>query len=75
MKAKKTLDVWQIISFVILALYALFLVLPLGQLLLSSVVNDEGQFTSFFVKWKKGNVFLFITLKYSNYFTFNRSII
>jgi len=45
MKAKRPLDVWQIISFVILALYALFLVLPLGQLLLSSVVNDEGQFT------------------------------
>ncbi|MBQ4552443.1 MAG: iron ABC transporter permease, partial [Clostridia bacterium] len=45
MKASKQLDVWQIISFVILALYALFLVLPLFQLLCSSVINDEGQFT------------------------------
>jgi len=48
MKAKR--DVWQIISFVILALYALFLVLPLGQLLVSSVVNEEGQFTWEFFK-------------------------
>jgi len=45
MKMKRNLDVWQIISFVILALYAVFLVLPLFQLLVSSVVNDEGQFT------------------------------
>ena len=45
MKSSRKLDVWQVISFVILALYALFLVLPLFQLLVSSVVNDEGQFT------------------------------
>ena len=45
MKAKRRLDTWQIISFGILALYALFLVLPLFSLLRSSVVNDEGQFT------------------------------
>ena len=45
MKMKRNLDVWQIISFVILALYALFLVLPLFQLLVASVVNEEGQFT------------------------------
>ena len=44
MKARK-MDVWQIISFVILGLYALFLVLPLFQLLASSVINEEGQFT------------------------------
>jgi len=45
MKTKRKLDAWQIISFVILALYALFLVLPLFQLLRSSVINEEGQFT------------------------------
>ena len=45
MKTTRKMDTWQIISFVILALYALFLVLPLGQLLLSSVINDEGVFT------------------------------
>ena len=45
MKMKRNLDVWQIISFVILALYALFLVMPLFQLLCSSVINPDGQFT------------------------------
>ena len=45
MKIKRKMDVWQSISFVILALYALFLVLPLFQLLRSSVINDDGQFT------------------------------
>ena len=45
MKMKRNLDVWQIISFVILALYALFLALPLFQLLCSSVINPDGQFT------------------------------
>ena len=45
MKATRKMDTWQIISFVILGLYALFLVLPLFQLLCSSVINDEGQFT------------------------------
>ena len=52
MKTPRKLDVWQIISFVILALYALFLVLPLFQLLVSSVINDEGQFTwEFFARF------------------------
>ena len=45
MKMKRNLDVWQTISFVILALYALFLALPLFQLLCSSVINPDGQFT------------------------------
>ena len=45
MSFKRKMDAWQVISFVILALYALFLVLPLFQLLRSSVINDEGQFT------------------------------
>ncbi len=45
MKAKRKLEVWQLISFGILALYALFLVLPLFSLLRSSVINDNGEFT------------------------------
>ena len=45
MKTKRKPDTWQSISFIILALYAVFLVLPLFQLLRSSVINDEGQFT------------------------------
>ena len=42
---KRKMDVWQVISFVILALYALFLIWPMVSLLRSSVINDEGQFT------------------------------
>nr|MBR4279890.1 iron ABC transporter permease [Clostridia bacterium] len=42
---KRKMDVWQVISFVILALYALFLVWPMVSLLRSSVINEEGQFT------------------------------
>ena len=52
MKSPRKLDAWQVISFVILGLYALFLVLPLLQLLVSSVINDEGQFTwEFFARF------------------------
>ncbi|MBQ7139026.1 MAG: iron ABC transporter permease [Clostridia bacterium] len=42
---KRKMDVWQVISFVILALYALFLIWPMVSLLRSSVINDQGQFT------------------------------
>ena len=45
MIAKRKMDVWQIISFGILILYALFLIWPMVSLLRSSVINDEGQFT------------------------------
>ena len=41
----RKMDVWQVISFVILALYALFLIWPMLSLLRSSVINDQGQFT------------------------------
>ena len=41
----RKMDVWQVISFVILALYALFLIWPMLSLLRSSVINDEGRFT------------------------------
>ena len=45
MIAKRKMDVWQVISFGILILYALFLIWPMVSLLRSSVINDEGQFT------------------------------
>ena len=45
MKQKRPMDVWQIISFVILGLYALFLILPMFQLLRNSVVGADGQFS------------------------------
>lgn len=45
MKPKRRMDTWQIISFVILGLYALFLVLPMVQLLRSSVVGPDGAFS------------------------------
>ncbi len=45
MMAKRKMDVWQMISFGILILYALFLIWPMVSLLRSSVINDEGQFT------------------------------
>ena len=45
MIAKRKMDVWLVISFVILALYALFLIWPMVSLLRSSVINDDGQFT------------------------------
>ena len=45
MIAKRKMEVWQVISFGILILYALFLIWPMVSLLRSSVINDEGQFT------------------------------
>lgn len=45
MKQKRRMDTWQVISFVILGLYALFLVLPMFQLLRSSVIGPDGEFS------------------------------
>ena len=45
MKQRKPMDVWQTISFVILGLYALFLVLPMFFLLRNSIVGPDGKFT------------------------------
>ena len=41
----KRMDAWQTISFVILGLYALFLVLPMFSLLRNAVVGPDGEFT------------------------------
>ena len=45
MKQRRHLDIWQIVSFAILALYALFLIIPMFQLLRNSVMDDAGGFT------------------------------
>ena len=42
---KRKMDVWQVISFAILGLYALFLILPLFRLLRNSVIGPEGGFS------------------------------
>ena len=39
-KAKKRMDVWTLLSFVILAVYGLFLIYPLVRLLVESVLKD-----------------------------------
>ena len=50
---KKRMDVWIIISLVILALYGLFLIYPLIRLLIESV-SKEGKFTlEYFGKFYK----------------------
>lgn len=45
MSSRKRGDVWQTISFVILGLYALFLVLPLISLLRNAVIGPDGTFS------------------------------
>ena len=45
MRAKRRMDTWQVFSFVILGLYALFLVLPLVRLLRNSVVGPDGEYS------------------------------
>ena len=45
MKQRRRMDIWQIVSFAILALYALFLIIPMFQLLRNSVMDDAGGFT------------------------------
>ncbi|MDF2908154.1 MAG: ABC-type Fe3+ transport system, permease component, partial [Herbinix sp.] len=44
MMKKKRLDLWSVVSFVLLGLFLLFLVYPLGKLLIESVYT-EGNFS------------------------------
>ena len=46
----KRLDTWQVISFVILGLYAVFLLLPMFQLLRNSVIDPEGNISLYYFK-------------------------
>ena len=45
MENKKRLDPWVLVSLVILALYLLFLLYPMFNVLRRSVVDDQGRFT------------------------------
>jgi len=43
METKKKLDMWTILSFTVLGLFALFLLYPLWGLLRQSVVSPKGK--------------------------------
>ena len=45
MKKTKKLDMWTVLSFVILLCYAVFLLYPMLNLLRQSVVTTNGAFT------------------------------
>ena len=45
MKKTKKLDMWTVLSFVILLCYAVFLLYPMLNLLRQSVVTTDGAFT------------------------------
>ena len=42
---KRKFEVWSVITWVFLALFALFLVYPMYGILRQAVINKEGQFT------------------------------
>ena len=52
-------DVWMVITVVILALYALFMIYPLFMLLRNAVINSGGQFTlAYFIKFLSKEYYL-----------------
>lgn len=58
-RAKPRKDVWMVISVVILALYALFMIYPLFMLLRNAVIDSGGQFTlDYFVKFLSKQYYL-----------------
>lgn len=58
-RAKPRKDVWLVISVVILALYALFMIYPLFMLLRNAVIDSGGQFTlDYFVKFLSKQYYL-----------------
>ncbi len=58
-RVKPKRDIWTWISLVILALYALFLLYPLGVLLKNAVITNEGSFTvEHFVKFLSKKYYL-----------------
>jgi iron(III) transport system permease protein len=52
-RAGKRLDVWSLVTLLVLGLYAVFLIYPLFNLLIQAVVNKEtGKFTlAYFIKF------------------------
>lgn len=58
-RVKPRKDVWLVISVVILALYALFMIYPLFMLLRNAVIDSGGQFTlDYFVKFLSKQYYL-----------------
>ena len=58
-RVKPRKDVWMVISVVILALYALFMIYPLFMLLRNAVIDSGGQFTlDYFVKFLSKQYYL-----------------
>ena len=58
-RARPREDVWLVISVVILALYALFMIYPLFMLLRNAVIDSGGQFTlDYFVKFLSKQYYL-----------------
>ena len=58
-RVKPRKDVWMVISAVILALYALFMIYPLFMLLRNAVIDSGGQFTlDYFVKFLSKQYYL-----------------
>lgn len=58
-RVKPRKDVWMVISVVILALYALFMIYPLFMLLRNAVIDSGGQFTlDYFVKFLSKEYYL-----------------
>ena len=57
-------DVWMVITVVILALYALFMIYPLFMLLRNAVINSGGQFTlAYFIKFLSKEYYLGTVVK------------
>lgn len=58
-RVKPRKDVWLVVSVVILALYALFMIYPLFMLLRNAVIDSGGQFTlDYFVKFLSKQYYL-----------------
>ena len=62
MKKTKKLDMWTVLSFVILLCYAVFLLYPMLNLLRQSVVTIDGAFTLEYFQKFFGKSYYLITL-------------
>ena len=62
MKKTKKLDMWTVLSFVILLCYAVFLLYPMLNLLRQSVVTTDGAFTMEYFQKFFGKSYYLITL-------------
>ncbi len=61
-KTKKRADIWTVYSLVILALFILFLIYPMGSMFKQAVFNKEGEFTLQYFQKFFGEKYYFSTL-------------